>query len=159
MKAAIRDALVERLREEANKARAAADTTRSGAIHEENRAEHDKDTRATEASYLARGQAMRVEDLEESIVRIRTLSLGDYGDGRPIGLGALVEVLIDESTRRHFFIAPVGGGETLQIAGQEIRVITPASPVGRALVDRQADDELELKLGGRQRLYEILSVS
>ncbi|HWZ89090.1 MAG TPA: hypothetical protein VNW92_09580, partial [Polyangiaceae bacterium] len=31
-----------------------------GATHEENRPENDKDTRALEQSYLARGQAQRV---------------------------------------------------------------------------------------------------
>ena len=37
--------------------------TQEAATHEENRAEHAKDTRATEQSYLARGLADRVEDL------------------------------------------------------------------------------------------------
>ena len=37
--------------------------TAAGATHEENRAEHAKDTRATEDSYLARGLAERVAAL------------------------------------------------------------------------------------------------
>ena len=36
-----------------------------GATHEENRPENDKDTRALEQSYLARGQAQRVVELQE----------------------------------------------------------------------------------------------
>ena len=38
-----------------------------GATHEENRAEHGKDTRATEQSYLARGLAARVEEMRQSM--------------------------------------------------------------------------------------------
>jgi hypothetical protein len=37
-----------------------------GATHSENRAEHAKDTRATEQGYLARGLAERVEELHYS---------------------------------------------------------------------------------------------
>ena len=156
-KVAVREALVERLRAEADRARASAEATREGATHEESRAENDKDTRGLEASYLARGQAMRVEALEEAIIRVRVMELPDYDD-RPIGLGALVEALIDDDDERTFFLAPAGGGEKLDVSGIAIHVLTPGSPVGRALVGKHADDELELKIAGRVRLYEIVAV-
>lgn len=155
-KAAVRDALVARLRAECDKVRASADETRKGATHEESRAENDKDTRGLEASYLARGQAMRVEELEEAIIRVRVMELPDYTD-RPIGLGALVEALVDDDERT-FFLAPAGGGEKLTVDGQTVHVLTPASPVGRALVGKRADDELELRIAGRVRLYELTDV-
>ena len=50
------DALVRRQRD-----------VQAGAVHEEKRAEHAKDTRATEQSYLARGLAERVAELEAVI--------------------------------------------------------------------------------------------
>jgi len=155
-KVAVRDALVAQLRAEADKARASAEETRKGATHEESRAENDKDTRGLEASYLARGQAMRVEELEEAIVRVRVMERPDYTD-RPIGIGALVEALVDDEERT-FFLAPAGGGEKLDIGGAAIHVLTPASPVGRGLVGKRADDELELKIAGRVRRYELLAV-
>lgn len=155
-KAAIRDALVTRLRAERDRARASADETRKGATHEESRAENDKDTRGLEASYLARGQAMRVEELEEAIIRVRVMELPPY-DERPVGLGAVIEALVDDQART-FFLAPAGGGEKLEVEGRTVHVLTPASPVGRALVGKRADDELELKIAGRTRLYEILEV-
>ncbi len=156
-KVAIRDALVARLRAEADKARASADETRKGATHEESRAENDKDTRGLEASYLARGQAMRVEELEEAIARVRVMEIPAY-DERPIGIGAVIDAVIDEEDERTFFLAPAGGGEKLEVAGAVLHVVTPASPVGRALVGKRADAELELKIAGRVRLYEILEV-
>ena len=155
-KAAVRDALVAQLRAKADKARASAEETRKGATHEESRAENDKDTRGLEASYLARGQAMRVEELHEAIGRVRIMELPDYVD-RPIGIGALIEALVDDQERT-FFLAPAGGGEKLQIDGATVRVLTPASPVGRALIGKRAADELELTLAGRRRCYELLEV-
>jgi transcription elongation GreA/GreB family factor len=155
-KAAIRDALVERLRAECDKARASADETRKGATHEESRAENDKDTRGLEASYLARGQAKRVEELEEAITRVRVMELPDYTD-RPVGLGALVEALVD-GDERTFFLAPAGGGEKLEVDRCTIHVLTPASPVGRALIGKRADDELELRIARQVRFYELTDV-
>lgn len=155
-KAAIRDALVARLRAEADKVRASANETRKGATHEESRAENDKDTRGLEASYLARGQAMRAEELEEAIVRVRVMELPDYAD-RPVGMGALIEALVDDDERT-FFLAPAGGGEKLEVGGRTIHVLTAASPVGRALVGKRVDDELELRIAGRVRVYELTDV-
>ncbi len=155
-KAAVRDALVERLRAECDKARASADETRKGATHEESRAENDKDTRGLEASYLARGQAMRVEELEEAIIRVRVMELPDYGK-RAVGMGALIEALVDDDERT-FFLAPAGGGEKLEVDGRSIHVLTPASPVGRGLIGKRTDDELELKIAGRLRVYELTDV-
>ena len=45
-----------------------------GATHEENRPENDKDTRALEQSYLARGQAQRVVELQHALERNRAES-------------------------------------------------------------------------------------
>ena len=155
-KGAVRDALVERLRAEADKARASARLTREGATHEESRAENDKDTRGLEASYLARGQAKRVEELEEALVRTRTLPLDDFS-ARPIGPGALVLAVVDDD-ERCFFLAPAGGGEKLEVGGATVHVLTAASPVGRALAGKRVDDEFELTVAGRVRVYEVVDV-
>jgi len=155
-KAAIRDALVARLRAECDKARASAHETRKGATHEESRAENDKDTRGLEASYLARGQAKRVVELEEALTRVRVMELPDYTE-RPLGLGALIEAVVDDEERT-FFLAPGGGGEKLSVAERIVHVLTPASPVGRALIGKRAYDELELRIAGRVRLYELTDV-
>src|SRR5580704_9858943 len=111
--------------------------TTEGATHEEAKPENDKDTRALEQSYLARGQATRIEELRASIAGVTALPLRDF-DGRPAALGALVTVDEDgaEST---LLLAPGGGGARL--AGGTVQVVTPASPLGRA--PRQA--------GGRRR--------
>ena len=52
--------------------------TQEGATHAESRAEHAKDTRATEQSYLARGLAERVADTRRTCTALATLELRSF---------------------------------------------------------------------------------
>jgi len=134
-----------------------AEATRAGAVHEEAKPENDKDTRALEASYLARGQAMRVEELGETIERLRFLPLKDYDGGVPVGLGALV-TLEHETEQRRVLLVPVGGGLSLPSCEGEVALLSPAAPLGRALVGAVEGDEVELRVAGRPRIFELVRV-
>jgi transcription elongation GreA/GreB family factor len=114
----------------------------AGATHPENKPENDKDTRALEQSYLARGQAQRVVELQGELNQLKALELRAFSAGAAIALGALVAV-DDGREVVHYFIAPAGGGLRLKSAGTEIRVITPRSPIARALLAKQQGDTLE----------------
>ena len=130
--------------------RAHADT-REGATHAEAKPENDKDTRALEASYLARGQAMRIEELKLGLLAVKQLKLEAL---EQVSLGALVEAEEDGEART-YFIAPEGGGTRLS---KGVQVVTPKSPLGQALVGKRADDELELTLAGKTRQLTIRAV-
>ncbi|NOY94023.1 MAG: transcription elongation factor GreAB [Deltaproteobacteria bacterium] len=136
---------------------ASAQATRAGAVHEEAKPENDKDTRALEASYLARGQAMRAEELGETIERLRFLTLRDYGSDDAIGLGALV-TLEDDAGQRRVLLVPVGGGLSVETPQGPVQLLSPAAPLGRALVEAMEGDEVEVRAGGRVRLCEIIRV-
>lgn len=138
--------------------RASAKATRDGAVHEESRAENDKDTRGLEATYLARGQAMRVEEMEEAASRLRYLELRTFSASDPIEIGALVSVAVGDDEHL-YFLTPVAGGMRVEVGGVGVLLVTPGSPVGRALFEKHAGDSFELKLGGRVREYEILDVT
>ncbi|MEM9070073.1 MAG: GreA/GreB family elongation factor [Myxococcota bacterium] len=150
------EALLRQVEAELQTLIAAAEATHEGATHEEAKPENDKDTRALEASYLARGQAARVEETQEIATRLRFLELRSFGEDDPIGVGALVEVDVDgeEAT---YFLVPVGGGRRVVVEEREIIVVTASSPVGRALLGKEVGDDFELKIGPRRREYEILS--
>jgi len=45
----------------------------------------------------------------------------------------------------HYFIAPAGGGVRVTVAGTEVRVVTPQSPIARALLGKLTGDDLELR--------------
>jgi len=115
-----------------------------GATHEENKPENDKDTRALEQSYLARGQAQRVVELQSELNQLKALELRLFTAQTAIALGALVAV-DDEREVVHYFIAPAGGGLRVTLGSVEVRVVTPQSPIARALLGKLEGDDLELR--------------
>jgi len=154
-KSALRAELLQSLTGTLETARAAHAAAVAGATDDEARPENDKDTRGLEQSYLARGQAQRVAELEAAVAELGALGLRAFGATDRIALGALVTV--EEDGREHqFFVAPHGGGTVLSGGAQ---VVTPSSPLGRALVGRRVDDEVEVQLPGRLRGFVIISLA
>jgi transcription elongation GreA/GreB family factor len=135
-------------------ARAAHAAVLEGATHPEAKAENDKDTRGLEQSYVARGVAQRVAELEAAVADVARLELRAFDDGAAVALSALVTVEEDGVARR-FFVAPAGGGGALTGG---VQVVTTSSPLGRALLGRRLDDEIELRLSGRTRALAFLAI-
>jgi transcription elongation GreA/GreB family factor len=123
---------------------AAQRTVVEGATHEENKPENDKDTRALEQSYLARGQAQRVVELQGELNQLKALEPRTFTAETAIALGALVAI-DDGKESVHYFIAPGGGGLRVTVEGVEVRVVTPQSPIARALLGKREGDDLELR--------------
>lgn len=127
---------------------------RDEASGEESRAEGQYDTRATEASYLARGQAERVADLR------RTRSWLEGVQAAPsdcVEVGALLEVLMRGRTEL-LFIAPMTA-PSVEVEGRAVRVVALGSPLGGALADAVAGDELEVDGPQGTITCEVLGVS
>ena len=159
-KKALFESLKARLEAELKNAQKRAKDAAEGATHEENRAEGDKDMRATEASYVARGQAGRASEMEEAFVRVSALELLSFKPGARIAISALVELELD-GKRLHYFLVPAAGGERLQQAGLEVQTLTPQSPLGRALLGLSEGDDAELPprdAGAPRRVYEVVKV-
>ena len=156
-KALVRRAL-ESLGREMDDMRRSAAATREGAVHEESRPENDKDTRGLEASYLARGQAARLAEMEEEERRLRFMEVRDFGPGDRIALSALVTVDV-EGTEQRLLVVPSCGGLRLDTPAGEVQLVTPAAPLGRLLVGKEVGDDFELKLRGSARAYEVVGVS
>jgi len=123
---------------------AAQRTVVDGATHEEHRPENEKDTRALEQSYLARGQAQRVVELKDSVNLLKAIELRRFAADTPITVTALVAV-DDGQGVTHYFLAPAGGGVRLTVSGVEVRVITTKSPVGQALLGKLEGDDVDLR--------------
>jgi transcription elongation GreA/GreB family factor len=135
--------------------------TQKGATHEENRAEHAKDTRATEQSYLARGLAGRVEEMRQTLSNLEKIKLMSFDAQDPIGLTALV-VLEDDDTDTQgqtWWLLPGPGGIELSQAGTRIRTLTPAAPLGRALIGLHVGDEGSFSTPGGVRQFEVLQIA
>jgi transcription elongation GreA/GreB family factor len=136
-KARLRTELLGRLEAQLATARAAHAAAIEGAIDDEARPENDKDTRGLEQSYLARGYAQRVAELEAAVAAIAAMTIANQSR---VAIGAVVVAL--------------GGGVELG----DVTVLTPTSPLGRALLGKRVDDDCEVAAGGTQRTLAITSI-
>lgn len=155
IKAVLRSELVAVLEAALETARAAHAAAIEGATHAEAKAENDKDTRGLEQSYLARGVAGRVVDLEGAVADVTRLELRTFGPRDPVAMSALVTADEDGAEQR-FFIAPAGGGSVLTGG---VQVLTTSSPLGRSLLGKRVDDEVEVKLPGKTRSLVISAIN
>ena len=136
--------------------RKAAYDAAEAATHAEAKPENDKDTRALEASYLAAGQASRVGALENALKLLVGLELKDIGKATPICASAVITLEDDDGAKTMFFMSPHGGGVRLDLDGGSIQVVTPQSPLGKALLGRLHGDVIELR--GKSGLREMTIV-
>lgn len=157
-KAKVLQALIESVSAAASQVAANAEEVRRDATHAEARPENDKDTRALEQTYLARGQAMRAEAIVEQLQVLRSLDVSPLRVGEPIRSGAVI-ALQDENATRQLFMAPFGGGAQLKVDGIAVQVITPVSALGRALLGRFAGDDVEVRAPTGAREYTIVAVA
>ena len=134
--------------------------TQSAATHEENRAEHSKDTRATEQSYLARGLAARVADLRQTVAQIGRIETRQFDSSDPIAVMALVAIRVEQERDVQFWwLVPAAAGRELVQQRVRIRTVTPTAPLGRALLGLHVDDEESFTTPGGRRSFEILEIA
>ena len=153
--------LATRLRQSATVARkagqAAADEARDGATAAEKR----EDSRvALEYAGLARGQQERARRTLAELSTLETFRPPQrLPDRAAIALGAIVEVE-DGEQGRTFFLAPVGAGVELSGPGGDgfLSVVTPVSPIGKAVMGKRVGDTVEVMVQGEPRDWTITFV-
>lgn len=150
------EAVLEKLEAEMRVMESAAAVAREAATHEESVAEDKYDTRGLEASYLAGAQARRAAELAMVIAAFKELELQSFKKSDPVAQTSLVE-LESESRKSLFFIAPNGGGISIEVEGKKIQVLTANSRLGAELMGKKMGDYVELKNGDRLIEYEIQS--
>ncbi|MDA0146812.1 GreA/GreB family elongation factor [Vibrio sp. LaRot3] len=127
------------------------------ATDEETVPEHKYDTLALEAAYLAHGQAMRVQECEQQLSQFRTMPIIDK-QGLPVSIGCYVEVEDENEQLKRFFIAPNSGGLCVDYNGVDVFLLTPESPMGKAMMGKQQEDEIELEIAGKRTEYYLVTV-
>lgn len=140
------------LHEELSITEMAAHHAHSAAIDDQSVAETQYDTLAIEASYLAEGQSKRVEEIKHAITLFEQLQTRELSADTIIKIGTLVQLEKEQSNNKWFFIAPAAGGFTCSVNDNNkafnITVITPFSPMGKALINKEVDDEVSLNFQG-----------
>lgn len=78
-----------------------------------------------------------------------------------IAVGAIVEIEdADSGEGRTFFLAPVGAGITLTGPGGDghLSVVTPASPIGKAVIGKKTGEIVDVTVEGECREWQITYV-
>ena len=121
---------------------------------------------AVEQSRMEAGHRVRrkraAEELE-TLVKFAERGLRRFAPDAAVDLGALIDVSIETeegSDERTVFLLPVGAGTELTGPGGDgyISVITPASPVGKALRGARSGDSFEIVIRGQDREWTVVDV-
>lgn len=167
-KMALIEQLAQIIRQSEAVAQRAEDDAREAARSLATESEKKEDGRvAIEYGSLAKGQAARSRKAQEDLAALSAFTragLPTFTARSAVGLGALVDVSSEGERgpeERTFFLLPVGAGTELSGPGGDgfLSVITPASPVGKALVGRRAGDTVEVTIKGQVSEWTVVEVS
>lgn len=150
--------IIDKLLVDLHIAQRAAQTAYETATHEENIAENKYDTLGLEASYLAAGQARRVEEIRQSLMLYQKLASVPYNDAKGIQPGDLITLQNPQGAEQHLFLGPDAAGLKIQYAGHTITVITSRAPLGQTLLGKQAGDEVEISVNGSRQSFEVTQI-
>ena len=140
--------LVVTLREVLNMTLKASQDAADYATNEESRAESKWDTQGLEASYLAAGQAANARELTADIQKLVDFR-GDLTAACNAGrIGALVHCAM-AGDKDWYYLAPVGGGQIVQLQGEYITVVSPQSPIYQALLGKRQGQSFQMPNGAQ----------
>jgi transcription elongation GreA/GreB family factor len=134
--------------------------TREEVTSDETRSEGKYDTRSTEASYLARGQAWRIAAARQLNAWFQALPDTLPTENKRAHLGSLVAIQCESNeppTIDVLFLAPVGGTR-VNIGDLCVRVISPDSPLGRVLIGLEEGDAFQFNRPAGQGEFTLLEV-
>ncbi|SDU99037.1 GreA/GreB family elongation factor [Pseudomonas mucidolens] len=157
-KHAVHQLILKKLVADLDVAQRAAQTAYETATHEENIAENKYDTLGLEASYLAAGQAKRVEEIKQALTLCQNLSLRAYDEQRGIEMGSLLGLEDEQGRQQWLFLAPDAAGLKVDVVGQPVTVITPRSPLGNSLLGKFEEDEVEIVVAGARQQFAVTEV-
>ena len=159
--------LRKRLAEDAAIAVRTGDKAKDAAQHSVSAMEKRQDSRVMiEQSNMAYAQSKRATQSLEHLQALDAFAgrgLPKFNNRSPIGLGAVIEASCDDGENefaRTFVMLPVGAGEELTGPDGDgiITVLTPGSPVGKAMLGKRAGDVAEVTIKREPLEWEILEV-
>lgn len=145
-KSAVLTAILARLEQELEALHKGAKASFAAATDPDSKAENKYDTRTLEASYVARGQAQRVTELQEALRAFSSLQSVVTSASAGVRLGSLVGLEMGGSVD-YYYIGPAEGGVEIQVDATEVMVITAGSPLGARLTGKSAGEKIQLPSG------------
>jgi transcription elongation GreA/GreB family factor len=113
---------------------------------------------AVELARMAQGQDRRWQRARGELEALSAFNPRPLKENAPVSLGAIVEIEDEEAgVGRTFFLAPAGAGATLSGPGGDghLTVVTPRSPVGRAVLGRRVGDVVDITIDGEVREWAL----
>jgi len=162
MKKSLIKSIIEHLTKELEQLLTAANNAHLAATNEQSIAETQYDTLAIEAGYLAEGQSRRVQALTLEITELEALIIKTAKvtvNPEITSIGSLIEFSPDNKSTQYYFLVPAAAGFRGEINNITFTVITPLSPMGKALFSKGIGDEISITLGNVQLDGEIISIS
>ena len=151
-------AIINQLENELATAINASEQAHSSATHSENIADNKYGTLALEAAYLAHGQSVRITELQQSIAKYKQFKRPDFSQHSSVQLGAQVDIENSLGEIQRLFIGPGAGGLCITENSQSIRVITTATPLGQALLNKNIDDDIEISINKQSQYFTITDI-
>ena len=161
MDIAVKEQILATLRREleamAETSRRAAETAREG-MHVGDERTRTRGERAVfnEQTYLVSAQMQQVERCQVLLRALDDLDLSPARKARP---GALLDLDAEGGLASGlYFLVPGGMGMSVDAGGRSIQLVSPDSPLGRALLDRRPGSEIAVDLPSGPCCLRLLTV-
>lgn len=110
-----------------------------------------------------RKRRLRAVSEMEKLLAFSEAGVRRFRPGDRVDVGAMVDVRIEDEEgeeERTLFFLPVGAGVELSGPGGDgfVTVVTPGSPVGKALMRSRRDDSFEIIVDGHDREWTVLDL-
>lgn len=138
--------VLQQLAQELNNCFEAANNAHLAAVDDQSVAETQYDTLAIESAYLAEGQSRRLIELKKTITQLANFSFQPVDIKQPIKLGALVQ--FEDSPQNHWLLmSPTAGGYKVKLSDNTVTLVTPQSPLGKAILNKYLEDDVHYQAG------------
>jgi len=136
----------------------AAESSRQDSIQAEGRMQTRYGCSKELNGYLADGLNARVSQRANDVGRLRSLRLPQ--DPFSVQEGCLVRLEDVEGERFvDYFVLPCCGGENLETGNGELTVVTPESPIGKAMFGLGFGDPFSVTLGNGEKQYRVANIT
>ncbi|MBL4760370.1 MAG: GreA/GreB family elongation factor [Mariprofundaceae bacterium] len=154
-KAAILALIIQQLETDINISAQAVKMARDTATHKDCLGSSKYETMGLEASYLAQGQGTRLLELERSLAYFKQVKLQE---STSITLETYIILNDEDDKQTCLWMAGDAGGLKVPYQQQIITVITPKSPLGKAIMGKNIGDDFSLKIMAHEKSFEVLSL-
>ncbi len=154
-----KEKICKKILEMAEKARDDIKKSQKGAQERANEAEGAMvsryDTFKEEGQYLAYGLKLRLNELISEVeITKDIISNTPLRENKTVQIATFVTVELESGVEKRFFIFPAMGGSKI---GKNT-IITPSSPIGKALFNKEEGETFQLLLSGKKTEGEIVEI-